>query len=170
MASDRGAVSRRMRPGAWDEHGFLGENEGLSERIDTDVETCAQLGTTPEALGKRLLRLLAQASAPNADPGDVEAGPGASHDQEPEPVVTIDRHPGGITCPWALELDEVCLGGPGGAPSADRFTITVDGESLEGLVLSVHLIANHRFFGGLDSRFRIDPARALAVVAVLVDE
>jgi hypothetical protein len=147
MASDRDAVTRRMRPGAWDPSGFLGVDEVLADRIAADVETCTRLGTTPEALGALLLDLLA--------------------DTQPQVVgrtVTVHHADGTVTCPWALEEDEVCLRGPGGAPSADSFTITVGDCSLEGFTLSAHLIAIHRFFGGLESRFRIDPVRALAVL------
>jgi len=142
MASDRDPVSRRMRPGAWDAEGFLGEDEVLDGRIADDLATCAALGTTPEVLGRRLLDVLTDG----------------------EPTTTIV--PGGeaATCPWALERDEVCLRGPGGNPSADRFVITLGDRTLEGHTLSAHLIAVHRFFGGLQSRFRIDPAPAHALL------
>jgi hypothetical protein len=142
MASDRDPVSRRMRPGAWDAAGFLGKDEVLDDQIQIDLATCAVLVTTPEELGARLLDLLA------------EAGPG----------VTIVPGDDQISCPWALEQDEVCLRGPGGAPSGDRFSVTVGDLTLEGYVLSAHLIAVHQFFGGLESRFRIEPGEAHLLV------
>jgi hypothetical protein len=144
MGSDREAVSWRMRPGAWDAAGFLANDEVLDDRIDADVAVCAERGTTPEALGTRLLDLLA----------------------EDGPTVTIvpGEEAAAVTCPWALEQDEVCLWGPGGNPSSDRFAVTVGDRSLRGHTLSAHMIAIHRFFGGLESRFRIDPADAHAVL------
>ncbi len=146
MASDR-EVTRRMRRGAWDVSGFLGDEEVLADRIDADRAICAELDTTPEALGARLLDLLA------------EDGPTVT-------IVPCDGAEGHrpITCPWALEPDEVCLWGPGGNPSADRFTVTLGDRSFDGYTLSAHLIANHRFFGGLRSRFRIDPVQAHALL------
>jgi hypothetical protein len=149
MASDRDPVSRRMRPGAWDANGFLGPDEVLDDRIDGDAAICAELATTPDALGARLLDLLA------------EAGPGVM-------IMARDEPP--ISCPWALEQEEVCLRGPGGAPSSDWFTITLGDRTLEGYTLSAHLIAVHGFFGGLGSRFRIDPVRAEAVLAEIEPE
>ncbi len=144
MASDRDPVSRRMRPGAWDADGFLGPDEVLDDRIDGDAAICAELATTPDALGARLLDVLA------------EDGPGVTIVAGDEPA---------ISCPWALEQDEVCLRGPGGAPTSDRFTVTFGERTLEGYALSAHLIAVHGFFGGLGSRFRIDPVRADALLA-----
>jgi hypothetical protein len=143
MASDRDPVSRRMRPRAWDADGFLGTDEVLGDRIEGDRAICAELATTPEVLGGRLLDLLA------------EAGP---------EVTILSGDEDAISCPWALEQDEVCLRGPGGAPSADRFTVTIGDQTLEGYTLSAHLIASHQFFGGLESRFRIDPGRAHLVL------
>ena len=142
MASDRDPVSRRMRPGAWDADGFLGRDEVLDDRIVGDLATCAVLGTTPEKLGARLLDLLAEAG----------------------PEVAIVPGEDAISCPWALEQDEVCLRGPGGAPSGDRFTVMVGDLTLEGYVLSAHLIGVHQFFGGLESRFRIEPGEVDALV------
>ncbi|MGZ4680838.1 MAG: hypothetical protein ACXV8G_00060 [Acidimicrobiales bacterium] len=156
-----------MRPGAWDAGGFLGEDEALADRIAADLETCTRLGTTPEALGARLLDLLAEADAEAAAAAEPEVSLDTGAGElaaVPLCRVSIRHHEGAITCPWALEQDEVCLRGPGGNPSADEFTITLDGESLDGFTLSAHLIANHRFFGGLESRFRIDPTRAFAVL------
>lgn len=144
MGSDRDAVSWRMRPGAWDVSGFLGDGEDLTDRIDVDLAVCADLSTTPEALGARLLDLLA----------------------EDGPAVTIesDHDTAPATCPWALERDEVCLWGPGGNPTSDRFTLAIGDRTLDGYVLSAHLIANHQFFGGIESRFRIDPVQAHALL------
>jgi hypothetical protein len=152
MASDRDAVSRRMRPGAWDVGGFLTMDESLAERIAADLATCRELGTDAEHLGRQMIALI---SAARPD-GPVTVGPHR---------VTIRPKPDPITCPWAIDRHELCLAGPGGLPTADQFTIRRGPRSLSGLALSAHLIGIHRFFGGLDSRYRIDPARAYAVLA-----
>ena len=140
-----------MRRGVWDASGFLADDEVLADRIEADLAICAELDTTPEALGARLLDLLAEdGSSVTIEPGDDVDG--------------TDGPGGAVTCPWALEQDEVCLWGPGGNPSADRFTIVLGDRTLDGYTLSAHLIANHRFFGGLRSRFRIDPMQARAIL------
>jgi len=164
MGSDHDAVSRRMRPGAWDATGFLGPDEVLGDRIDADLAICAELDTTPEAIGARLLDLLAEADGESDGAGD------GGYDRFDEAAATHRRitiRPGdghAVTCPWALELDEVCLRGPGGAPTADGFTIALGDRSLEGHLLTAHLVAVHRFFGGIESRFRIDPVQAVALL------
>jgi len=165
MASDRDAVTRRMRPGAWDTDGFLADDESLAERVAADLATCTALGTTPAIMGRRLLDLLGEATRP------VDAVPAVDDEVDVERSVTVGAHqvtirPGAAraTCPWSIEQDEVCLRGPGGNPSGDEFTIERGGRSLDGLTLSAHLIGEHRFFGGLESRFRIDPAQAHAIL------
>ena len=125
MASDRDAVSRRMRPGGWDELGFLGEHERLSDRIETDRGDVRP--ARHDARGDR--QAPARPARAGRAPDAADAGRRVRRGRRRHrgrrgrrPIVTIERHPEHITCPWALEADEVCLSGPGGNPSADRFT------------------------------------------------
>jgi hypothetical protein len=51
-------LERRMRPGAWSQNGFLGEDERLEDVLRADRETLKELGLTPEDLAHSLERLL----------------------------------------------------------------------------------------------------------------
>ncbi|MEO7260467.1 MAG: hypothetical protein ABI047_04295 [Jatrophihabitantaceae bacterium] len=151
MTETHDEIERRMQPGAWDTAGFLLPGESLRDCLAADAQTCARLGIEPGALGARLLDLLAAGRDSDLGrPVDV-AG---RH-------VTIMRQRGMITCPWALEEHETCPAGPGGHPNANRFQITVSGVGLDGFELSAHLIAAHSFFGGVGTRYRIEPQDAL---------
>ncbi len=72
-----------------------------------------------------------------------------------------------MTCPWAPEEYASCgLGDGGKRAGANQFLIrnTENGAALEGLVLSAHLIAEHGFFGGLESPYRIEPEHLAEVL------
>ena len=153
MASDRDEVTRRMRPGAWDVAGFLGDDEVLADRIDARPRHLRR--ARHHARGAR--RRSCSTCWPRHGLRGVHRDPGAGADG------TTGR---AITCPWALEQDEVCLlrarREPERRPVHDHASAT--GRST-GYTLSAHLIASHRFFGGLESRFRIDPVQAHALLA-----
>ena len=80
--------------------------------------------------------------------------------------VTIMRQRGMITCPWAVDEYETCPAGPAGHPNANRFRIADDDSELTGYELSAHLIGAHGFFGGVGTRYRIEPRQALAVTGL----
>ena len=154
MPDPAGEIERRMRPGAWDSVGFLLDNDSLRETVAADDAACRRLGTTPEAIGLRLVELLRDSAGSDAGRpvrrGDV--------------AVEIIRQRGMVTCPWAPEEFAACQTGPEGRPTANQFRIVGHGHVLTGFELSAHLIAAHAFFGGIGTRFRIEPADAVVAL------
>lgn len=156
MTASLDEVERRMRPGAWDTAGFLLPADSLPDRLGADARACAELGVEPAALGAGLLDLLA--AGRDSDLGRPVSVAGRQ--------VTILRQRGMITCPWAFDEYETCPAGPAGHPNANRFRIAEGEAELTGFELSAHLIAAHGFFGGVGTRYRIEPRQALAVTGL----
>jgi hypothetical protein len=155
VATPDPTIEERLRPGAWDTAGFLLPPETLAARRSADAAACARHGLEPEQVGIRLAELLGAAA-----PSDV----GRPH-RHGGHSVTILRQRGMITCPWAADEFEACPIPPGGHPTANRFRILhQSGAALEGFELSAHLIGAHGLFGGVGTRFRIDPDKAVIVL------
>jgi hypothetical protein len=146
-----------MRPGAWDTAGFLGPGDSLPEVLDNDRRTLAAEGTNAATLGRRLAELLAAA--------------GESDVRRPLRLDLVDvelhRQRGMITCPWASDEFERCEIGQGSPPTASRFMIRhrPSHTVLQGFELSAHLIRDHGFFGGPNTRFRIEPTELTLVLS-----
>ena len=140
-----------MRPGGWHSVPMLGAGESLADLIAADARLLAERGVDSRALGTRL--------------GEVLRAAASSDWQRPVTVdqltVELHRNRGVMTCPWAAEEHESCGRGDGGrGAGANEFSLRgAGGEQLEGFVLSAHLIAEHGFFGGRETRFRIEPDR-----------
>lgn len=145
-----------MRPGGWYVEPLLLPGENLEERVTADAERAQALGHDPAELGRRL--------------GDLLAGAGESDWFTPAVRdrfrVEIRRRRGILTCPWAPEEYDRCPFGDGGkGAGANQFVVrdAETGASLEGFVLSAHLIAEHGFFGGAGTAFRIEPEELAAL-------
>jgi hypothetical protein len=151
-------VERRMQPGAWDPSGFLTPGSSLADVLARDADTVRRLGMELPVIGEKLQELL-------------RAG-GGSDVFQPTVVgdyaVEVLHQRGLITCPWAPEEFEACPVGQGARPTANRFIIRhrPSGTRIEGFELSIHLIRDHGFFGGPDTRFRIDPKRLASLLGV----
>jgi hypothetical protein len=154
VSHDHLEIERRLRPGAWDTAGFLLPDESLAERIAEDIDTCARLDASPEAIGLRLADLLSSAAETDF----------ARPQRHGEFQVVIVHQRGLLTCPWAPDEFETCPVTPEGSPTANRFQINRGGHMLEGFQLSAHLIGAHSFFGGTGTRFRIEPAHAAPIL------
>ena len=81
--------------------------------------------------------------------------------------VELLRARGFLTCPWAPEEFERCPVGLGGRATANRFTI-IDASMrrLAGYELSAHLIRDHAFFGGPDTRYRLEPTEVVGILGL----
>jgi hypothetical protein len=138
-----------MRPGGWHAVPMLGADESLEELLAADARRLAGLGVDARTLGTRLGDALAAAAG--SDWGRPAAVDGLR--------VELHRNRGVTTCPWAPGEHESCGRGSGGrGAGANEFSLRSEaGEQVDGFVLGAHLIAEHGFFGGRRTRFRIEP-------------
>lgn len=155
--ADTTEIERRMQPGAWDGAGFLRPGTSLSAVQAEDAETTRRLGLEVQTIGARLGELLDAAA--DSDVGrPVTVG---------ELQVELLRGRGFLTCPWAPEEFEPCPVGHGGRATANRFTIiSSSGRRLAGYELSAHLIRDHEFFGGPDTRYRLEPEELAGILGL----
>lgn len=146
-----------MRTGGWHPTPMLSDDESLRGRIAGDAQTLQTLGLTAGELGGRLGEL-------------IEAGRDSdwfSPSEAREFRVELRRRRGIMTCPWAPEEFASCGKGDGGKRAgANQFVIrnATSGQTLDGFVLSAHLIAEHDFFGGIGTPFRIEPDQLAALL------
>ncbi len=138
---------------------LLSADESLSERIAADERRLQTLGLAAVELGRRLDLLL-------------EGGRDSDWllpAVEREFRVEIRRRRGVLTCPWAPEEHTGCGQGDGGRRAgANQFFVrnSANGLTLEGFVVSAHLIAEHGFFGGIGTAFRIEPEELAALLGL----
>ena len=145
-----------MQPGAWDPGGFLAPGSSLADVLARDAAIVRRIGMDLRAIGDRLQELL------RAGGGSDVFQPTVVGDYD----VEVLHQRGLITCPWAPEEGESCRVGQGARPTANRFIIRhrPTGDRIEGFELSVHLIRDHGFFGGPDTKFRIDPESLASIL------
>jgi hypothetical protein len=172
------ALERRMRPGADSRMGFLGHGEVLEEVIAQDAETLDNLGISYEQLAAAIEDVLTAAmkaphylvkgnseryldlTAPSKMPRfDLYHLPPLSEGfllGDLQVFTVLWR--GWQNCPWEC---------PVSAEWSDRDFLIINrrtGAYFTGPALIVHLIREHRFFEGLYSPYRVDPARAAHVL------
>ncbi len=146
-----------MRAGGWYVTPMLTADESLQARIAADPEALRARGIAAVELGHRLGELL-------------EAGRDSdwfAPAVEGEFMVEVRKRRGILTCPWAPEEYASCGKGDGGKRAgANQFLVrnAASGLTLEGFVLSAHLIAEHEFFGGSNTPFRIEPLQLAALL------
>jgi hypothetical protein len=135
------AVVDRMAPGVLSLEGFLGPDpRPLEEILDADDSAVVALGTTHAELAARLEACLETSRA--GVESTVTVGGGLTADYA--------ERMGRIPCPWGrcatFQKGEVTL--------RDAST----GKAVRFSALSIHLIAEHGFYGGRGSRYRVEPA------------
>ena len=146
-----------MRPGGWNVTPLLSSDESLEERLLADARRLRDAGVSGAELGVTLAALLENAQ------GSDWSMP-VTHG---ELQVELRRRRGVMTCPWAPEEFAGCGKGDGGKRGgANQFLIrnSETGATLEGIALSAHLIAEHDFFGGTGTPFRIEPEDLIALL------
>ena len=126
--------------------GFLGkDNRRVSEIIEADTKTIAKLGCQISEVTEIMRQITIAATARLG--GDVEiAGL----------VARVEEAKGPIVCPW-----------PHSGNFAKRITYVTKKEtqkSLRWTDLSIHMIAEHGFFEGKGSEFRIEPAELIEMI------
>ncbi len=127
--------------------GFLGtDGRPLEEIIDADLVSLAHLGYTVAQVADRMQQLTALAIPELGNP--VAVGDHLT--------VTSQDYMGRIICPW-----------PHPMRLAKRITVarrTDTDESIRWTDLSIHMIAEHSFFEGKGSPFRIEPGKLVHLV------
>jgi len=134
------AVTERMAPGVLSRDGFLGhDTRPLSEIIDADRSTLVGLGVTNEQIAGRLGQILRDAMAAQGTP--VRVGEHL--------VATYQEAMGRIASPWSGE----------GVFAKGQVELTDErgGRGILCTPLSVHMIAEHGFYQGRGSRYRLEP-------------
>lgn len=141
-------LERRMRRGGWYNHPMLLDGDSLSRIIENDVSTLNTLNSTAKSIGEKMFSLIYQAK-------DTDWFMPMNKDKF---TIEIHRRKGLITCPWSSEEFESCAFGDWPA-SSNEFKISnkINGITIKGLVLSVHMIQEHSFFGGRGTSLRIEP-------------
>ena len=126
--------------------GFLGQDErGLQEIIEADALQLKKIGYSAGQVGERMRELTDAAKPLLGNP--VETG---------GLVVTYEDFKGAIVCPW---------------PHPGRFAkaiTTVSRTGSEQIIkwtdLNIHMIAEHGFFEGRGSAFRIEPLELVKII------
>ena len=179
-------LERRMRPGAYSHKGFLGQMESLETVLAQDGQLLKTLGISYEQIAGALESTLQSAQdqrhtllmshSPEWEQRESMRIP-KLHWPESVPHFTAENLPhtdvgylvedrfqvfiaqyrGLQNCPWGCEHDRWS--------SFDFLLLNrKSGKYVTGPGLIVHLIRKHRFFEGLESPYRVDPAKLIEVL------
>ena len=142
-------AQERMAPGEITKEGFLGtDTRTLTEIIDADTAEVGRLGLTHARLAEKLEEVTHQAIFALGAP--VCVGPIET---------SANEAMGKLPCPF---------GHPGLYPKAILEGCRCDtGQRLRWTALQVHLIAEHGFYEGKGSHFRLEPAEVARFLGLL---
>ena len=121
------------------------ENRPVSEIIESDARALAELGYRADQVAARMREITAVAIAKLG--GDVETA---------GLVARVEEAKGAIVCPW-----------PHSGKFAKRVTYVTKNQTQKTMHwtdLSIHMIAEHGFFEGKGSQFRIEPAELIEII------
>ena len=127
--------------------GFMGhDSRSVAEIIDTDSFEIAKLGYTTRQLSAKMQEITDAA----------KRGLGTWVKVDAQHRAMVEEARGSIACPW---------------PHPGRFAKRVttvkhlgSGQTIRWTDLNIHLIAEHGFFEGKDSVFRIEPGKLSTVI------
>ncbi len=127
--------------------GFMGsDSRRVTEVIDADAARVAELGLTAERIAVRMQEVTDIA----------KSGLGNWVEVDDKRQAMVEEAKGAIVCPW---------------PHSGRFAKRVttvrwveSGEDIRWSDLNIHLIAEHGFFEGKGSAFRIEPENLVKVI------
>jgi hypothetical protein len=144
---DRQRLEEVLRSSKLVAGGFLGtDNRTVAEIIEDDTARLSQLGYTTEKIANRMREITRAA---------IE-GLGTWVNIDEKRRAKIDEAKGSLPCPW-----------PHPPKFAKRVT-TLErkdtGQSVSYSDLNVHMIAEHAFFEGKGSRFRLDPEKLTQIL------
>ena len=142
------ALEDRLGASKFSGEGFLGtDHRPVDEIVAADLRALAQLGVSKEALLAALRAAFEKARA--ALGGEVAIRPGV--------VAVAHESMGRIPSPFR---------GDGVFEKGDVVLTTAAGEAFVLTALGLAMIEKHSFFQGHGSRYRVDPARAAALLGL----
>ncbi len=127
--------------------GFMGRDpRGISEIIDEDVARVSRSGLTVETIAGRMREITKKAIDALGNDVQIDAKLEAK----------VDEAKGWLVCPW-----------PHPGRFAKRITTIRDletGRTMTWSDLNIHLIAEHAFFEGRGSAFRLEPEELIRMI------
>lgn len=140
--------------------GFMGSDSRIvSEIVDADAAEVSRLGLTIVQVAARMQAI--------TDIAKAGLGNWVKVDDKRQAVVAEAK--GSIVCPWphlgryakrVTTLELIRSGLPLRLPSQDGAA----GDTIRWSDLNIHLIAEHGFFEGRGSAFRIEPAKLIKII------
>lgn len=148
QSPDLDRVQKRMRPGVLTLHGFLGtDDRALADIIDQDAQRLHQHGISGAQIAERLQGLTEEGRDLMEQERTVEG----------RFRITVRDDRGLLPSPF----------GDGRFEKGD--SVLIDAETGTGLLwnpLTLHMIREHGFFGGIGSHYRIDPDTAIRILGL----
>jgi hypothetical protein len=136
-----------LRSPAFSAAGFMGSDmRSLAEIIDSDMADLAKLNYTPQQVAQRMQQI--------TDKAKEALGNWTKIDDTHSAMITEVK--GRIPCPW-----------PHAGNFAKRVTTLLDTKTSRRVLwsdLNVHLIAEHNFFEGRGSDFRVEPKQIVEIL------
>ena len=127
--------------------GFMGDDtRSIFEIIDSDTAEIFRLGFTTARIAERMQEITTAAIPQLGNWIDLDKSRQAK----------VDEAKGSLVCPW-----------PHPGKFAKRVTtlrLTDTGQTIKWSDLNIHLIAEHGFFEGKGSEFRIDPKELISFI------
>lgn len=143
LSPEYSKITERMAPGVLSRDGFLGsDRRPLPEILDADRSTVEGLGLSHEAIAEKLEEILHQAMEHYGTP--VKVG----DDLQAVYIEAMGR----IPCPFG----DATVRPKGQVDLRELST----GREISFTPLSVHMIAEHGFYQGHGSAYRVEPALA----------
>ena len=146
-APDTQKLEQILKSSAFSAAGFMGTDaRSLAEIIDADLAEISRLGYTPQQITERMGRI--------TDTAAKALGNWILIDDTYRAMIVEVK--GRIPCPW-----------PHAGNFAKRVTILKDnntGSEIKWSDLNIHLIAEHNFFEGRGSAFRIEPKEIIEML------
>jgi hypothetical protein len=127
--------------------GFMGsDSRCVLDIIDADVAELSRLSVTAEDIALRMRQISDIAKAALGNWAEID----------PRRQAMTEEAKGALPCPWPH---------PGKfAKRITTVTLTDSGETIRWSDLNIHLIADHAFFEGRGSPFRIEPQKLIRII------
>jgi hypothetical protein len=152
-------LEKRMRPGQFSVHGFLGKNEKLEDVLNKDEETLRNNNLTYEELSAKLNNLVTDTVSSKMRSASIYPY-----------KIDIELFKGFQICPWTEDPHSgQCAAGRGVRHASINWEISNQRRRLKmsGPGLIIHLIRDHHFFEGFESPYRVDPLKLARLLELI---